>query len=155
MTTTEFTVYDQTSGEIVRYGVCQLEVLELQVTNKNEKVLVGNYNPNEYWANNGVIEQYPPDIILVKKQKPPYPAKWSNITFSWEDLRQPDQVINMQWDAIRSQRDMLLASTDWTMLPDAAIDLAKKSIWIEYRQALRDITTQTDPFNIIWPVEPQ
>jgi len=23
-----------------------------------------------------------------------------------------------------------------------------------YRQALRDITQQADPFNIIWPIEP-
>jgi hypothetical protein len=26
--------------------------------------------------------------------------------------------------------------------------------WKEYRQALRDVTLQDDPFNIIWPDEP-
>jgi hypothetical protein len=26
--------------------------------------------------------------------------------------------------------------------------------WSAYRQALRDVTTQTDPFSITWPTKP-
>jgi len=29
--------------------------------------------------------------------------------------------------------------------------LVDKTAWATYRQALRDITTQADPFNITWP----
>jgi hypothetical protein len=27
--------------------------------------------------------------------------------------------------------------------------------WLIYRQALRDITEQTDPFNIVWAIKPE
>lgn len=56
-----------------------------------------------------------------------------------------------QWATIRAERNKRLANCDWTQLPDASADAAA---WAEYRQALRDITSQANPFNIIWPVEP-
>jgi hypothetical protein len=57
--------------------------------------------------------------------------------------------IDTQWDVIRSQRNQMLKDTDWTQLEDSPVDKVK---WATYRQALRDIPTQTDPFNIIWPI---
>lgn len=56
-----------------------------------------------------------------------------------------------RWDMIRCQRIGMLAASDWTQLPDAPVNTAD---WATYRQALRDITTQADPFNIIWPEQP-
>lgn len=56
-----------------------------------------------------------------------------------------------QWSAIRSERNAKLAVSDWTQLPDAPVDA---SVWASYRQALRDITQQSDPFDIIWPTAP-
>jgi hypothetical protein len=56
------------------------------------------------------------------------------------------------WAATRAQRSQLLQQSDWTQLPD--VPLATKDAWAEYRQALRDITEQPDPFNIIWPTPP-
>jgi hypothetical protein len=53
---------------------------------------------------------------------------------------------------VRVQRDALLKASDWTQLPD--VPLTTKEAWATYRQALRDITSQHDPFNIIWPVAP-
>ena len=52
------------------------------------------------------------------------------------------------WAGIRARRNTMLAECDWTQLPDAPVDAA---VWAVYRQALRDITTQADPFNIVWP----
>ena len=52
----------------------------------------------------------------------------------------------------RAKRDQLLQQSDWTQLPD--VPLATKEAWAVYRQALRDITQQPDPFNIAWPVAP-
>ena len=57
-----------------------------------------------------------------------------------------------QWTAIRAERNKKLADCDWTQLPDAPVDAAA---WAAYRQELRDITNQNDPFNLIWPQEPQ
>ena len=56
-----------------------------------------------------------------------------------------------QWQIIRALRNTKLENCDWTQLPDAPVDA---TAWATYRQALRDITNQSDPFNIIWPEEP-
>jgi hypothetical protein len=55
------------------------------------------------------------------------------------------------WAEIRIQRNALLSACDWTQLPNAPADAAA---WEAYRQQLRDITDQPNPFAIVWPVEP-
>lgn len=57
----------------------------------------------------------------------------------------------VQWASIRSNRNLLLQESDWTQLPDSPAD---KTAYEVYRQQLRDVTTQSDPFNIVWPVKP-
>ena len=53
---------------------------------------------------------------------------------------------------IREQRNRLLANSDWTQIPDCTVD---KQAWLEYRQALRDITTQSGfPTDVVWPTQP-
>jgi hypothetical protein len=64
----------------------------------------------------------------------------------------PTISLEQQWQAVRTQRNQLLVGSDWTQLPD--VPLATKEAWATYRQALRDITTQTDPFELNWPVTP-
>jgi len=54
------------------------------------------------------------------------------------------------WQAVRTERDNLLAKTDWRFRSDQTPTQA----WIDYCQALRDVTTQADPLNIVWPTEP-
>lgn len=56
-----------------------------------------------------------------------------------------------QWASVRADRNARLAACDWTQLADAPVNAAD---WTDYRQALRDVTTQTDPFNIVWPAAP-
>jgi hypothetical protein len=60
-----------------------------------------------------------------------------------------DQRVVTQWQVIRTQRNQMLKDSDWTQVADSPVD---KAAWATYRQALRDITTQADPFNIVWPV---
>ena len=55
-----------------------------------------------------------------------------------------------EWTRVRNKRNGLLEDTDWR----ASSDLTLSDAWKNYRQALRDITTQSDPFNITWPTEP-
>ena len=60
---------------------------------------------------------------------------------------------------LRIERDIRIAKTDWR----ASVDLTLTDAWKTYRQALRDITTQTpkldsnyqlDLTSITWPTEP-
>ena len=62
--------------------------------------------------------------------------------------------INNEWEKIRQERTRLLRECDWTMSSDIP-DTVKKSDWVQYRKALRDITLQSDPFNIVYPTPPQ
>jgi Phage tail assembly chaperone protein len=66
----------------------------------------------------------------------------------------PVKVSEKQWAQVREQRNLLLARSDWTQLPDAPSE--NKDAWLVYRATLRNIPeTQTDPTNIIWPEAPQ
>ncbi len=66
------------------------------------------------------------------------------------------EMLEAEWEAVRIQRNQLLAETDYTDLPNTPITTQSRTNFITYRQQLRDITnTQTDPYNIIWPTIPQ
>lgn len=53
---------------------------------------------------------------------------------------------------VRTDRNLLLAQSDWTQLDDADVD---RAAWAEYRQALRDITDQAGfPHEVDWPAKP-
>ena len=57
-----------------------------------------------------------------------------------------------QAKSVRATRDAKLAETDWTQVADAPVD---KAVWDTYRQALRDITTQTGfPWTVTYPEKP-
>jgi len=58
------------------------------------------------------------------------------------------------WQAIREDRNNMLFQTDWTQLEDSPLSNEQKDSYKVYRQSLRDITNQEDPFNIIWPNPP-
>ena len=59
-----------------------------------------------------------------------------------------------QWNVVRGKRLLKLRASDWSVLPDVPMPAEKKAEWETYRQALRDITNQSDPFNITWPTPP-
>jgi len=41
---------------------------------------------------------------------------------------------------LRSKRNALIASSDWTVLSDSPLSAELKTAWLKYRQDLRDIT---------------
>lgn len=61
---------------------------------------------------------------------------------------------NNEWANVRVKRDKLLLNSDYTQVPDYPLPLEVKEAWRAYRQSLRDITEQEDPFNIEWPKAP-
>lgn len=65
-----------------------------------------------------------------------------------------DSQIDSLWNSIRYRRNAELKECDWTQIPDSPLSEELKVEWKTYRQALRDITLQSDPYNIIWPTLP-
>ena len=60
-------------------------------------------------------------------------------------------------EANRSQRDRLLAETDWVVIKAQETGVAVDAAWATYRQALRDITTHANWPHLTeadWPVKP-
>jgi len=85
---------------------------------------------------------YDTNVVFVDPTKKP---SWSEVESSKADT---------QWVVVRGERKTKLISCDWTQLDDVPLTAEKKTEWQTYRQALRDITTQPDPFNITWPTPP-
>ena len=63
-------------------------------------------------------------------------------------------IITPTWEQIKAQRDKLLQQCDWTVLPDSPV--SNQSVWLTYRQALRDIPQDfATPEEVVWPTTPQ
>jgi hypothetical protein len=59
---------------------------------------------------------------------------------------------------LRSKRNSLIASSDWTVLSDSPLSETEKTAWLEYRQDLRDITeglnTEAKVKAVVFPDKP-
>ena len=98
-----------------------------------------------------------PDLATFEKVVEVAPVKdeYGRWRQTWAIEPMTDEEVaartEQEWGAVRGKRNFLLTRTDWTQLPDAPVDA---DAWVSYRQALRDITSQADPFNIVWPETP-
>ena len=65
---------------------------------------------------------------------------------------------------LREERNRRLAETDWTQLKDIDLDIIRERNWKNYRQALRDLPSKSNPklnsygnldmSSITWPTKP-
>ena len=61
------------------------------------------------------------------------------------------RILETAWARVRYDRDTLITLTDVWAMPDRTMTAEQ----IAYRQALRDITEQADPNDILWPTKPE
>jgi hypothetical protein len=149
-----YVLYDET-GEITSSGACQDSDLDSNVRPNLTLLEISKYvSFNEGYVLNNEYVPFTSEQRALKDNRPFYPAKWSNTTMSWEDLRSQQEKLDQQWMLIKLERYQLIQSSDWRVVKatDTGIPLSQE--WKDYRQALRDITTQSDPFNIVWPITP-
>lgn len=64
-----------------------------------------------------------------------------------------------KWKKIREERNLRLSESDtesMILFSDYWANQSEeyKTTWVNYRQALRDVTLQEDPYNIDWPIHP-
>ena len=67
-------------------------------------------------------------------------------------------------EALRVDRNILLAACDWTQVVDSPLTSTKKTEWATYRQQLRDLPTSANPTiddngrlnqsSVTWPTKP-
>ena len=70
---------------------------------------------------------------------------------TWEEERQPRNLLKL-----RTKRNALLVSSDWTQGNDSPLSDEAKDDWATYRQELRDLPASTeDPDDPTWPEVPE
>ena len=90
---------------------------------------------------------------------------------TWESIRLPEgyekppkeefeaklkELIDAQpLKELRQERNRRLAEVDWVFSTDYQMEDEERSVWVAYRQALRDLPSVTeDPTNPMWPTKP-
>lgn len=94
---------------------------------------------------------YKPQAFYDAYVKNMYPQ-----AFRWIEYRE-ENIHDLNLELVRKRRNELIAASDWTVLPDVNLTETQKNEWLEYRNALRDITVNFDmtkPQLIIWPTKP-
>ena len=73
------------------------------------------------------------------------------------DQAQADaDALESSWDRLRTERNALLASSDWTQASDSPLTDEVQASWTTYRQELRDLPDITDdPAGPTWPEVPE
>lgn len=135
-----YTIYKNSTGEIEKVVSCDKSQLSIQFDPQTHSYLEGSFDDLLNYVNAGQV--------VTKPKKPTVHHVFDYAAKQWIDPRTPET----EWHLIRAKRDRLLLESDWTQLPD--VPLATKELWVEYRQQLRDVTLQQDPFNIVWPTHP-
>lgn len=99
------------------------------------------------------LTSYVLDELLPSSPNPRY--SYNIISNQWEDARTEEQKYLDSSRVVLSQRNAMLLASDWTQLPNNPLTSEQQAAWSTYRQALRDITTQSGyPFDVIWPTPP-
>lgn len=149
-----YTIYNPVTGEIVRSGHCDDDGFSFQ-TEPGCETIEGESNYLSNYVLNKQIQTYTPSQKTLKNQvQPPY-MEWSNTSFTYVDTRTTDQLRADQIVAVGAKRDNLLSISDWIVVRATDQGVPIPTDWKTYRQALRDVTTQSGyPFNVIWPIPP-
>jgi hypothetical protein len=79
---------------------------------------------------------------------PPHPGGPVHFDFS---IHQWVTDTELAWVQVRVERDQLLGNSDWRVTKALESGQPLDPAWVNYRQALRDVTDQPNPANIVWP----
>ena len=94
---------------------------------------------------------------LVKVETPIFKdekwiTEWHIVSKSQEEI---DYEYNQLASDVRQKRDMLLTSCDWVTVKAFETSTPIPQEWVDYRQSLRDISSQTSfPYDVSWPAKP-
>ena len=90
-------------------------------------------------------------------EKPFVPAdkrlEWNGTDWFLRECTEGETIA--RWIAVRIKRNELLANSDTYIIRSMEAGTEISQEWKDYRQALRDVTTQESPWFINWPTPPQ
>ncbi len=105
----------------------------------------------EYDGAVSLTTQYHDLATNLPADMPPKPSEFHDFDYTHKQwVPNPDAA----WALVKQRRARLLSDTDWIVTKAQEAGQTVLPEWIAYRQALRDITLQADPWAIAWPVAP-
>lgn len=144
--------------------------MQIAIIENNTVAQVGDYRelfPNTSFSSNGPSDDWMQENNVVgvtvwkahtetQKLVPSAPYLENGQVFTVTVAPKTDEELAADLASkaakIRSQRNTLIANTDWTQLSDSPVD---KQAWATYRQALRNIPEQAGfPALVVWPKDP-
>jgi len=146
MTTSNYIVYNSTTGQIAWTGSCPDSDLSLQA-GTGQGVISGIADGLTQYVD--VSSQ---TVVSIPSQTDPA-TKFDWVTHSWVD--DTANYLSTLSNEVRAKRDQLLANCDWTQVTDTPLNPTQKTAWAAYRQELRDIPTQSGfPSTVTYPSLP-
>lgn len=143
-----YSIYELATGLLrpdkVSFNEKTFELQSLAYARKGFGLIEGRFNDWEH------------RIDLATLQPIAYTPPKTNENDIWDDKTKQWYSVEHVGYMLRGKRDKLLRETDWVSIraADEGKPVAKE--WKDYRQALRDLTTQPGfPANVVWPSKPQ
>lgn len=138
----KYAIYDS-HGEVLQIG----EALESDIDQMEEYLVTGHSIFRGGVSLNDLVDLVSGE--LVEGGKPPQSTPFSVFDYTSRTWA-PDTTAALA--AMRRQRNALLRASDWRVTKATEAGQPVDPAWMTYRQALRDITLQADPWAIVWPV---
>jgi hypothetical protein len=111
--------------------------------------LMYNTNGGPKWAPDDLPCEIPFDVLADTATK----DSEGTIQLTTDPAKLAQKTAD-QWTSVRAQQRQKLYESDWTCSV-TDYEVPDRELWVQYRAQLRDVTLQTDPFNIVWPVAPE
>ena len=113
------------------------------------------YNPHKYtklYEYNGNKFQFDPTNPVPVPPDHEDSGKTLALIYGMTDAEVDALITEEKWCQVRKYRDAALAECDWVSGEDVPQPI--KDAYFPYRQALRDITSGSDPDSLDWPTKP-
>ena len=136
------------TGKITQTGMYPESQANLLVDDEHD-VIFASASDHTHYVKNGSIVEYP--------ERPSDDHEFDFILEQWVDTKTDEIRAQEALEALRRERNIKLAMSDWTQLPDSPLNEEQKVALAEYRQALRDIpnTGVLSTDLIQWPQPPE
>lgn len=147
------------NGEITKYPI-GLEDLRRKYPNTSFPKSIEGANLTDFGVENVVDLPQPEFNSETQYLTPNQPILVNGVwTKDWSIVNHTEEELALKRERkeldVRIQRNQLLQASDWTVATDTPLTSEVKQAWIEYRQSLRDVPTQTEfPDEVTWPTKP-
>ena len=102
---------------------------------------------------NAIYKAYAGTVVRISDSQGAFDADGNSVVIDQALVNAARSELNVEnaWKSLRTERNQLLAQTDYLALADHTLSADMTA----YRQALRDLPSNTtDPANPVWPTKP-